>query len=71
MLRLLFGASFLLSGGSFAAESSDKTQSIPVSSLEAKKPTQSGAMDLKALWDEARTNNPQLRQMRESYLSAN
>ena len=70
MLSLLFGAFFLLSGGVFAAESTDKTKSIPVSSVEAKKSAQSGAMDLKALWNEARTNNPQLRQMRESYLSA-
>lgn len=56
-------------GGVFAKEAKEdsKYQSLPA----PKKGDQSNsAMDLPALWEEALANNPQLRQMREAYLSA-
>ena len=48
-----------------------KEQSTSVEKkVEKKTNTSKGLMDLPSLWDEAIANNPQLRQMRESYLSA-
>lgn len=61
----------LLGGGvplSMAQSVDQKPASVKVN--EVNPSSSSVPMDLKMLWQEARLNNPQLRQLRESYLSA-
>jgi len=55
-----------------SASSAGSTTTSPpiIKNQEEQSKPGSVAMDLKMLWQEARANNPQLRQLRESYLSA-
>lgn len=53
----------------FAKETVEQEKILSTAGAKKNVATNSG-MDLPALWDEALANNPQLRQMREAYLSA-